>query len=206
MSSNQKTLGVLLFDKFELLDVFGPLEMLGYVPDITVHLIAQEAGAVRSTQGPAAMADFSLAESPPLDVLLVPGGLGTRAGVSDPLLLAWIADRSAEADWVLSVCTGSALLARAGVLDGHRATSNKVAFEWVREQGPRVEWVETARWVQDGRFVTSSGVAAGIDMSLAVIEQWAGSEFAARLAHRVEYVWQKDPDLDPFSRVHRSTD
>ena len=97
MSSNQKTLGVLLFDKFELLDVFGPLEMLGYVPDITVHLIAQEAGAVRSTQGPAAMADFSLTESPPVDVLLVPGGLGTRAGVSDPSLLAWIADRSAEA-------------------------------------------------------------------------------------------------------------
>ena len=206
MSENVRTLGALLFDQFELLDVFGPLEMFGYVPDLILHLISERAGAVHSTQGPSAVAEFSLTEAPPLDVLLVPGGVGTRAGVRNPSLLAWIAERSAEADCVMSVCTGSALLARAGVLDGHRATSNKVAFEWVREQGPRVEWVETARWVQDGRFVTSSGVAAGIDMSLAVIEQWAGPEFAARLAHQVEYVWQKDPDLDPFSRAHRSTD
>lgn len=200
--SPAKTLGVVLFPVFELLDVFGPLEMFGNTPDIDIRLLAPQAGPVRSAQGPQAFAEFSLEEASHLDILLVPGGFGTRALVEDEEFLAWIAGRAQTAELVLSVCTGAGLLARAGVLDGRRATSNKRAFEWVSSQGPNVEWVKEARWVRDGKFVTSSGVAAGIDMSLAVIERLTSTEFADRLARRTEYEWQRDSTRDPFARIH----
>src|SRR5574338_457732 len=102
-------------------------------------------------------------------VLFVPGGMGTRREVDNPVLLGWLERRAAGATHVTSVCTGAALLARAGLLDGHRATSNKRSWDWVVSQGPRVDWVRRARWVQDGRLWTSSGVSAGIDMTLQLI-------------------------------------
>lgn len=202
MSSSRKTLGVLLFPGFELLDVFGPLEMFGYVPDLSITTVAEAAGPIASTQGPSAVADRSLEDAPALDFVMVPGGLGTRKLVESPRLLEWLAERAARAELVLSVCTGSGLLARAGVLDGHRATSNKRAFAWVVEQGPRVDWVKEARWVRDGKFATSSGVAAGIDMTLALIAEHRGHDFAATLAAQTEYEWQEDPARDPFARIH----
>jgi putative intracellular protease/amidase len=110
------------------------------------------------------MADYSLADCPRIDVMLVPGGIGTRREVQTALLLDWLRQRAAQAEIVSSVCTGAALLARAGLLDGRRATSNKLSFKWVTEQGPAVEWIlRQARWVEDGKFATSSGVSAGID-------------------------------------------
>ena len=117
------------------------------------------------------MADYALADCPPIDVMLVPGGIGTRREVNNTKLLEWLVRRAAEAEIVTSVCTGAALLARAGLLDGHRATTNKLSFKWVTEQGPAVEWIKQARWVEDGKFATSSGVSAGIDMTLALIAQ-----------------------------------
>jgi len=133
-------------------------------------------------------------------VLLVPGGLGTRREVDNAALTEWIAARAVEAEIVTSVCTGAALLARAGVLDGHRATTNKRAFEWVVSQGPRVQWVHRARWVDDGKFVTSSGVTAGIDMALALIARTVGEAAAERIARLMEYEWHRNPDDDPFAR------
>jgi transcriptional regulator GlxA family with amidase domain len=117
-------------------------------------------------------------------------------------VLGWIRKRAAEAEIVTSVCTGAALLARAGLLDGRRATSNKFAFKWVSEQGPAVEWIEQARWVEDGKFATSSGVSAGIDMTLAVIARIAGAEAAEWIAIRMEYDWHRDPSWDPFAKIH----
>jgi putative intracellular protease/amidase len=104
------------------------------------------------------LADYGFPDCPPLDVLLVPGGPGTRQEVDNPVLIDWLATRGADAEIISSVCTGAALLARAGLLDGRAATTNKQAFAWVTEQGPRVRWVRRARWVDDGRVVTSSGV------------------------------------------------
>ncbi|MDG2305900.1 MAG: DJ-1/PfpI family protein [Candidatus Binatia bacterium] len=195
-----------LFPRFELLDVFGPLEMFGYVPNLEIALIAAAPGPVSSTQGPAIVAEHSFEAAPPLDILLVPGGLGTRALVDDADMVSWIAARGAATDLVLSVCTGAALLARAGLLDGRRATSNKRAFGWVVEQGPDVQWVKEARWVWDEKFVTSSGVAAGIDMTLAVIAHLCGEDFAQSLANQTEYDWQCDSDRDPFARIHGLVD
>jgi transcriptional regulator GlxA family with amidase domain len=203
--ASQKTVGALLFEGFELLDVFGPLEAWGMLAaggEWKIVTIAESAGAVLSAQGPHAVADFSLSQCPKLDVILVPGGMGTRRQVQNGVILEWLKRRSGEADLVTSVCTGAALLARAGLLDGRSATSNKLSFRWVVEQGPDVRWVRQARWVEDGRFVTSSGVSAGIDMTLSVIAKVTDLETAERIAVRMEYEWHRDPAWDPFAKIH----
>src|SRR5689334_5064611 len=117
----ERTLGVILFPGFELLDVFGPLEAFGNLPGvIEVKTIAAQAGPVVSAQGPRAVADHGFKDAPQLDMLLIPGGIGTRDAIDDRVLLDWLAARSQSAEIVMSVCTGSALLARAGGLDGQR--------------------------------------------------------------------------------------
>jgi transcriptional regulator GlxA family with amidase domain len=203
-----RTVGALLFEGFELLDVFGPLEawgMLALSGACKVVTTAENAGPVASAQGPRAVADFALDDCPRLDVIVVPGGLGTRRESNNPVVLEWLVKRSSEAGVISSVCTGAALLARAGLLDGRRATSNKRSFGWVVEQGPRVQWVHQARWVEDDRFFTSSGVSAGIDMTLAVIAKLTTVETAERLAVRMEYDWHRDPSWDPFAAAHTPT-
>ncbi|HEX3176725.1 MAG TPA: DJ-1/PfpI family protein [Methylomirabilota bacterium] len=198
----QQTVGVLLFPEFELLDVFGPLEAFGQARDFfRVLTVAEHAGPVASAQGPRAIADHGLDDCPPLDILLVPGGMGTRREVGNRTLLDWIARQARRTPTTTSVCTGSALLAKAGVLDGRRATSNKRAFAWVMEQGPKVDWVRQARWVEDGNVVTSSGVSAGIDMALHLIGRLAGAGVRDEVATRMEYVWHDDAANDPFARV-----
>jgi len=139
-------LSVVLFDRFELLDVFGPLEMFGLLTSrFRIDLVGPEAGPVSSAQGPRVIADRSYADASPPDIVLVPGGIGTRQLVDDKEFLAWLQRWSSSAQYVTSVCTGSGILAAAGLLDGYRATSNKRAFDWARSQGPQVEWVPEAR-------------------------------------------------------------
>jgi transcriptional regulator GlxA family with amidase domain len=204
--ASHRTVGVLLFEGFELLDVFGPLEAWGMHAEISaaceIVTTAEKVGAVKSAQGPRALSDYTLADCPPIDVILVPGGIGTRREVNNAAVMEWLRRRAAEAEIVASVCTGAALLARAGLLDARRATSNKLSFRWVTEQGPDVEWVRQARWVEDGKFATSSGVSAGIDMTLALIARLAGAEVAERIATRMEYEWHRDPSWDPFAKIH----
>jgi transcriptional regulator GlxA family with amidase domain len=131
----------------------------------------------------------------------VPGGIGTRREVDNERLLRFIAERAKQVEVLASVCTGAALLARAGVLDGRRATSNKWAFAWVRAQGPKVQWVKAARWVEDGALFSSSGVSAGIDMALAIVARLAGEQAAAKIALRTEYEWHRDAEWDPFAKL-----
>lgn len=193
----------LLFPGFELLDLFGPLEMFGTLDqEFTLELVAPTTGPVVSAQQVAAMASRSLEQASDYDILLIPGGMGTRREVDNVPLLDWLAAASARAEWTLSVCTGSALLARAGLLNGRRATTNKAAFGWVVTQGPAVHWVRQARWVQDGPFMTSSGVSAGMDMALAAIAQMLGESQATAVAIKAEYHWQRDSTHDPFARMH----
>ena len=157
---------------------------------------------MRSSGGPSAVADLAYRDAPEPDIVLVPGGIGTRRLVDDQAFLDWLADWARDATVVASVCTGSALLARAGLLDGHRATSNKAAFSWVTTQGEAVEWVARARWVEDRGRWTSSGVAAGIDMTLALVASIHGEERARHLADIIEYDWHADPAWDPFAEKH----
>ena len=199
---NKRTLGVVLFEGFELLDVFGPLEMFGLAADhFEIRLISETGGVVTSRQGPKSVCDDSFNTAPMINVLLVPGGIGTRREVNNPVLLNWLKERSQQAEFVASVCTGSALLAKAGVLDGLRATSNKLAFAWAASQSEKVQWQQQARWVEDGKVFSSSGVSAGIDMALAVIAKLVNEQAAEQAANFAEYSWQRDADRDPFASV-----
>ena len=200
---SKRTLGVVLFEGFELLDVFGPLEMFGLATDaFEICLISEHGGVVASRQGPKSVCDAAFSTSPALDLLLVPGGIGTRREVNNPVLLDWLKTRSQQAELVTSVCTGSALLAKAGVLDGVRATTNKLAFAWASSQSEKVLWQRQARWVEDGKFFTSSGVSAGIDLSLAVIAKLVSDQAAEQAANFAEYNWNRDADWDPFAELH----
>ncbi len=198
-----RTLGALLYEDFELLDLFGPLEMFGNMQGtVVVRTVADQAGLVRSAQGPHVQADFGLADCPPLDLLLIPGGIGTRAQVDNGRLIDWLRGRADQVEIAMTVCTGTALLAQAGLLDGRRATTNKMFFAWPEGTWPAVQWVREARWVEDGKFWTSSGVSAGIDMALGVIERIAGVQTAEMLATATEYEWHRDAGWDPFARIH----
>ncbi len=197
----KKRLGVLLFEGFETLDVAGPVEILGHLDQtLTLVTVAETTGPIRSFQGPATHAEFNLQDCPHLDMLLIPGGQGTRPGVENATLLDWIGTRSDSAELVMTVCTGTSLLARTGRLDGRRATTNKMAFEWVITQGPNVEWVKAARWVVDGKYATSSGVSAGIDMALDIVRRLHDDATAEFIADVTEYEWHRDADWDPFAK------
>ncbi len=200
MSDALQRITAVLFDGFELLDVFGPLEMFGVLRDqYLITLVGPSTGPVASAQGPRAVAEYAYDHAPASSIVLVPGGVGTRKLVEDRPFLDWLMRWASDADYVTSVCTGSGVLAAAGLLQGRRATSNKRAFDWARRQASDVEWVAEARWVEDGNRWTSSGVAAGMDMALALIAHLHGRHFASALADRVEYDWHHDSAWDPFA-------
>lgn len=193
------TLGVLLFPGFELLDAFGPLEMLGNWPArFRIVLLAEQKTAIQSGQHVSVQVDAALHDAPELDFLLVPGGMGTRAEINNSVLIHFIQSHAKKGKKILSVCTGAALLAKSGVLDHHTATTNKLAFDWVSKQSNAVTWLKRARWVIDNTIITSSGVAAGIDMTLDFIAKTCGYGVAKRIAHKTEYCWNEDPENDPF--------
>ncbi len=194
-----KRIGIVVYDDFETLDVFGPVQMWGRLPDHELVIISQDGRPVRSSQGVVTQAAFGFADAPPLDVLMVPGGMGARKQVDNAALLEFLRTRSAAARWTTSVCTGAALLARAGLLDGRSATTNKLAFDWASGQSARVRWQRRARWVVDGTVMTSSGVSAGTDMALALVERLYGRAAAEEAAKTAEYVWNDDPGSDPFA-------
>ncbi len=195
-------LGVLLFEGFELLDVFGPLEMLGQIEELSIELVSEKKGAVTSAQGPSAVAEETLSSNACYDIILVPGGTGTRTAINSSEVIKWIAERGLNARYTASVCTGSALLAKAGLLKGKKATTNKLAFSWVCSQAQDTQWIARARWVQDANVFSSAGVSAGIDMSLALIEEIWGDQRARQVADWAEYQWNSNPDHDVFAAKH----
>ena len=200
---------VVLFEGFTVLDVYGPVQAFASVrlprPDGSWHrlfeivTIAEKAGPVKSGEGPTTHADYAFTDAPTYDVLLVPGGFGTRKAVNNAALLLALTAASRAATVTTTVCTGSALLARTGLMDNRPATSNKIAWDWVVQQGPRVRWQRQARWVDDGDLVTSSGVSAGMDMALSVVARLHGVDMARQAARFMEYVWHEDPGADPFA-------
>ena len=194
-----RTLGIVLYPRFELLDVYGPAEIFGNVGSrLKVVMVAQKAGPVASVQGPKVIADYGFDDCPELDLVMVPGGFGTMTELNNSALMEFLKARAEKAEIVMSVCSGSALLAKAGLLDGRRATSNKRYFQIAADQGPKVNWIRKARWVDDGDRVTSSGVSAGMDMALHVVDRLFGTSVAETIADGTEYQWHRDADNDPF--------
>jgi putative intracellular protease/amidase len=156
--------------------------------------------------GPATVATHSFADAPALDVIFMPGGVGNFAleQANNTTIEAFLARRVEQADYVLSVCTGSMILARAGLLNGKRATTNKGAWASVtgKGYGENINWVPTARWTQDGKIWTSSGVTAGMDMTYAFLSQLYGTKTLNETMNGIEYAPHQDPHWDPFSVVH----
>ncbi len=194
---------MVLFRGFELLDVTGPLDILGYLPEaFVISLIGPDLQPIASAQGVSILPTTTMSKAPRVDLLMVPGGLGTRQLVNDEAFIDWLGAYGSGAPLVASICTGAALLARAHLLDGYRATTNKRAMAWVKDQAPTVVFEPNARWVVDRDRWTSSGVAAGMDMTLALVAQYLGETQAREVASAIEYQWSDDPDHDPFANAN----
>lgn len=203
MTADSKTekneIAFILFDNYETLDVFGPAEIFGRLVDkYSLKFYSLEGGLIKNRHQVSVMTEkFPQKDLSPY-MLFIPGGLGTRVEVDNLKLINMIKETSDASDYVFTVCTGSALLAKSGLLDGKEATSNKRAFSWVVTNGPKVNWDRTARWKVDGKYYTSSGVSAGMDMALGFLADRHGLEFARNVAWEIEYNWVEDKDNDTF--------
>lgn len=194
---------ILVFDGVEVLDFAGPFEVFSRArlepgfesrrtdagAPFNVFTVARERRQVRATGGLLVTPHFGFADAPPIDLLVVPGGFGTRALVDDAAMLEWIRRVSAAAQLTTSVCTGAALLARAGLLAGRRATTHYGSYDWLASLDPTITLERGVRFVDDV-VVTSAGVAAGIDMAFEVVARRCGREVAAETARYIEYPWQ----------------
>nr|WP_319373367.1 DJ-1/PfpI family protein [uncultured Methanobacterium sp.] len=189
----------ILFDEFETLDVFGPVEILGRLEEnFHLNFYSLKGGIIKISQDVPVWTNPLHSLNLKNYILMIPGGIGTRKLVEDEIFLECLKTLSLDAEYVLTICTGSILLAKTGFLDGKNATTNKRVFKWT-QQFPNVNWVHKARWVKEGNIYTSSGVSAGMDMTLGFVADLLGYEVAKEQSIQIEYSWQEDSRWDPFS-------
>lgn len=191
----RRNVGVLLFPQVELLDFAGPFEVFSAARTssetrerlMDVFTVAETTSPVRCNNPVTVVPDYALEECPHMDVVVVPGGMGTRSAVDRQGLVDWIARRAEAAEVTTSVCTGSFLLAKAGVLDGRSATTHWASIERMRRDFPALAVEESVRWVDAWPVVSSAGVSAGIDMALHVLSRLYDDEVARATARGIEY-------------------
>ena len=200
MISAKRNVGILIFDDVEVLDFAGPYEvfsrtrLVGGIESrrsddtapFRVFTVAARDGLVTATGGLRVVPDYTWSSAPPISVLVVPGGFGTRRLLDDAATMTWMVNAAGAAERVTSVCTGALLLARAGLLRGRRATTHWGAYDLLASLDPTLMVERNARVVNDGLF-TSAGVSAGIDMAFAVVEQFCGKDVADETARYIEY-------------------
>lgn len=193
------TVGILLFEEFETLDVFGPVEIFGRLKkEYKIKFYSLSGGDISNSQGVMIFTKKLEEIKNGVDIFLIPGGYGTRIEVENVMLLKTIRDISELSKYVLTVCTGTALLAKTGLLDFKNATTNKIAFDWVITNGKNVNWIRKARWVVDEKYYTSSGVSAGMDMTLDFLKDLHGVNIARQVSKEIEYEWTEDSKNDNF--------
>ena len=192
--------GILIFDKVEVLDFAGPFEVFSRTrteagtasrnsddsAPFNVFTVAEKPGPLQAVGGLTVTPDLSFADNPSIDILLVPGGMGTRPLLEHRPVIDWITAAAARAQLVTSVCTGSLLYAKAGLLDGKRATTHWGALDMLATLGNGITVERESRYVDDG-IITSAGVSAGIDMSFYVVEKLCGTDVANETAHYIDY-------------------
>jgi transcriptional regulator GlxA family with amidase domain len=194
----RKRIGIVLFPDVEVLDYCGPFEVFSCTrlnPDrrreepspFEVCLVAEAPGPVTTTGGMRVLPDYSFASCPVLDVLLIPGGWGTRQQMHNAVLIDWIRERATQAETLASVCTGALLLASTGLLDGLPATTHWQALDLLRSTFPRVTVDAGKHFIRAGRVFTSAGISAGIDMALKLVEHYCGAAVARATAKYMEY-------------------
>lgn len=203
MSGSPLSVGIFIFPEVEVLDFAGPYEVFttasrvhqqdqpGSSGPFNVFTVARDAGTVRARAGLHVMPDFTFDDHPPIDLLIIPGGV-VDAELKIPAVGEWIKQTQERTKLTASVCTGAFLLAQAGLLDGHSATTHWMDIEEMRSLFPGVTVLENRRWVDEGTVVTSAGISAGIDMSLHLVERLAGRELALKTARRMEFDWREE--------------
>jgi transcriptional regulator GlxA family with amidase domain len=200
---NRKRVGILVFPDVEVLDFCGPFEVFSVTrlneelrreepSPFEVLIVAEHPGPVVTTGGMKVTPDHTLDACPPLDILVVPGGWGTRAEVKNARLLTWIKERAARVETLTSVCTGSMLLGQVGLLDGRHATTHWRSLQRMREAFPAVTVEDKLHVVEDGHVLTSAGISAGIDMALRVVARYHGETVARNTARNMEYRYPDD--------------
>jgi transcriptional regulator GlxA family with amidase domain len=190
-----RNVAIFMFDDVEVLDFAGPFEVFsvtselskGDLPPFAVSTVAEHPGTVSARNGLSINPDCTISDCPPPDILIVPGGLGTRKLIDNSPVINWIEDCAQTAELVLSVCTGSLLLAKAGLLEDLAATTHYRALDLLRELAPNTAIIENQRFVDNGKIITSGGIAAGIDMSLYVVSKLLGTAQAQQTAEYMEY-------------------
>lgn len=193
--SGQRCVAILVFPDVEVLDFCGPFEVFSItgrdrdLKPFRVRLVSEHAGPILARNGLSVNPDYTLADCPKADLLLIPGGMGTRPLMHNATVVDWVRRRAAEAELVLSVCTGALILARAGLLDGLAATTHHGALDLLRETAPNTTIRTESRFVDNGRVITSGGIAAGIDMALHVVGRLEGLAVAEQTARYMEYPW-----------------
>lgn len=211
---DQKRVGILIFSDVEVLDFCGPFEVFSVTrlneerrreesSPFQVVLIAETKDPVVATGGLRVLPDYTLEDCPPLNILVVPGGWGTRKEINNEKLLDWIRARAGEVQTLSSVCTGSVLLGKAGLLDGRRATTHWRALPWMREVLPQVIVEDSWHVIVDDNIYTSAGISAGIDMALRIVGHYYGDEIAQATARQMEYAFletnNRRVNLEKFS-------
>lgn len=195
--------GILLFDEIEVLDFCGPFEVFSVArlneekrreepSPFEVFLIAEKDLPVVTTGGMKVIPHHTFETCPKLDILVVPGGWGTRKELKNPSMLDWLRSRAAEVEALTSVCTGSMLLGFAGLLDGFHATTHWRSLDWMRESFPSVTVEYEKHFVEDGRVLTSAGISAGIDMALKIVARYCGETIARTTAKHMEYPYPEN--------------
>ena len=199
----RRKVGILIFPDVEVLDFCGPFEVFSVTrldedrrseepSPYELVLIAEQKVPVAATGGMKVIPDYSLDDCPPLDVFVVPGGWGTRRAMNNDRLIAWVAERGRQVTTLASVCTGSLLLGKAGLLDGKRATTHWRVLDEMRRLFPAVSVIEDQHVVEEGDMITSAGISAGIDMALRVVARHHGESVARATARHMEYPFAED--------------
>jgi transcriptional regulator GlxA family with amidase domain len=194
----RKRVGIVVFEDIEVLDFCGPFEVFAVTrldeakrreepSPFEVWLVAEKNAPVVTSGGMKVIPDHTFASCPRLDILVVPGGWGTRRELNNPAMLDWLRLRAPEVETLTSVCTGAMLLGTAGLLDGHRATTHWRSLDWMRESFPAVTVEYNQHVVEDGPILTSAGIAAGIDLALKVVARNCGEAVARATARHMEY-------------------
>jgi len=197
--SHQRNVGILIFDDVEVLDFCGPFEVFGVTgrsaaeQPFRVYTVAAEPRPILARNALSVNPQHAFADAPRPDVLVVPGGWGTRREMHNERLVEWVRGRAVEAELVLSVCTGALILGKAGLLDGLEATTHFGAIDLLRETAPQCTVQPGTRFVDNGQIITAAGISAGIDAALHVVGRLLGTPVAEETARYMEYRWERDP-------------
>ncbi|WP_209121228.1 DJ-1/PfpI family protein [Alkalihalobacillus sp. BA299] len=192
---SQRTVGILLFNDVEVLDFAGPFEVfsIATIPKsndkpFIVKTISENGELVTARNGLNVKPDFSFANHPSLDIVIIPGGYGAeKIEINNPNVIEWIKKQQTKVEFMTSVCTGALLLAKAGILDGRRATTHWMDIDRLEQEFPDVSVQRGVKFVDEGSLITSGGISAGINMSFHLISRLLGKEVAIETARRMEY-------------------